>query len=548
LTSELSNEASPQVTATPEDFTWTGGALPASGHWSSATNWLGGKAPTPNTTIGTVAYTPSGCCDLSQDDVSGLTIGKIEAINAEEDGITGDAFTLGAGGIVAEPANSPGGLFSIANPIMLATSQTWTIGGTDERSPEFEDSGPLSGEQSNLTVNITNTSGASFDDPYHLTSPNDEIGDFEVNGTERTSSGGFVERSLILLGAGKFNREDDHPLIFNHVELQNEAETGPITLNHSAMTFGGSATGPVIAIDSELGPYGVSSLPSLSMDASSEFSVHIEPSGTEAGADYDQLTASGAVSLNGSQLHLWATGNGPPGNECPPRPAGQVLTLISTTGTLSGAFGNAPNEGTVSAHCEDFEGFGQNAKITSERNYAYRINYNTGASPETVTATVVADEEGSKVEGARSEGSAIGGTPTSPPGTASVTISSALVTNMLLQQLAPSGKAVTINALLKHGGLSMPFTALEPGSLVVDWYKVPPSAKLAKTKVKPVLVASGYIRFSTAETGTVRLKLTKAGQRILKHASRLRLTAKATFSPTGKAPLSTKKTFSLPKK
>jgi hypothetical protein len=91
----------------------------------------------------------------------------------------------------------------------------------------------------------------------------------------------------------------------------------------------------------------------------------------------------------------------------------------------------------------------------------------------------------------------------------------------------------------------MSFEALEPGSLVIDWYQVPAGAKLAKAKRKPVLVASGRATFSAAGTETVKLKLTTAGKNLLKHASRLKLTAKATFTPSGKTAISTTKTFSL---
>jgi hypothetical protein len=130
-------------------------------------------------------------------------------------------------------------------------------------------------------------------------------------------------------------------------------------------------------------------------------------------------------------------------------------------------------------------------------------------------------------------------------GHASSTISLARLRASLLAQLVPSGKASSITGLLKHGGLTMSFEALEPGSLVIDWYQVPAGAKLAKAKRKPVLVASGRATFSAAGTETVKLKLTTAGKNLLKHASRLKLTAKATFTPSGKTAISTTKTFSL---
>jgi hypothetical protein len=122
----------------------------------------------------------------------------------------------------------------------------------------------------------------------------------------------------------------------------------------------------------------------------------------------------------------------------------------------------------------------------------------------------------------------------SPQGT--VPISSAQIANLLGQQLIPSGKAAKIGALLKNGGLTMPFKVREAGTLVVGWYELPAGAKLAK-KAKPVLVASGDMTFSTAGTGKLRIRLTAVGKRLLEHVKRLRLEAKGVFTPRGQAPV-----------
>lgn len=114
------------------------------------------------------------------------------------------------------------------------------------------------------------------------------------------------------------------------------------------------------------------------------------------------------------------------------------------------------------------------------------------------------------------------------------TISSARLKALLASQLTPSGKVATIGSLLKHGGLSLSFTAPEAGRLVVQWYQVPSGAKLAKTtKAKLVLIASGKLTFSAAGTGRVKLTLTAQGKKLLKHVKRVRLEAKGTFVPVG---------------
>jgi hypothetical protein len=115
---------------------------------------------------------------------------------------------------------------------------------------------------------------------------------------------------------------------------------------------------------------------------------------------------------------------------------------------------------------------------------------------------------------------------------------------LLKRELTPSGKVGKIAALLKSGGLTILFQALEAGTVVINWYQVPPGAKLAR-KAKPVLVASGRATFSAAGEQKIKLKLTSAGERLLKRARSLKLTAKGSFTPTGEAPVTATKAFVL---
>ncbi len=120
------------------------------------------------------------------------------------------------------------------------------------------------------------------------------------------------------------------------------------------------------------------------------------------------------------------------------------------------------------------------------------------------------------------------------------------LTKLIEGEITPSGKNVTITALLKSGVVSISFTVLQAGTAVIDWYEIPSGAHLAKkTKPKPVLVASGQQSFSTAGTATIKIKLTATGKRRLKHAKRLKLTAEGTFTPTGETPVSATKALVL---
>ena len=125
-------------------------------------------------------------------------------------------------------------------------------------------------------------------------------------------------------------------------------------------------------------------------------------------------------------------------------------------------------------------------------------------------------------------------------------IGSAQIKTLVAGQLTPSGKAAKIATLLKSGAYTVVFKALEAGTAVIDWYEVPPGAKLAKrTKPKPVLVATGQRTFSAAGTATIKIKLTAAGRSLLRHAKQLKLTAKGTFTPSGTTPVTTTRTFVL---
>lgn len=147
--------------------------------------------------------------------------------------------------------------------------------------------------------------------------------------------------------------------------------------------------------------------------------------------------------------------------------------------------------------------------------------------------------EGEKPAGGATTTSQSGSNPTAAGSTIAASITAAQIAALLKKQLTPSGKAAKIGSLLKHGGFTMPFKALEAGAIGVQWYAVPSGAKLArKTKAKPILVAFGSLSFHGPEAGKVRLRLTTPGRRLLKHAKRVTIDAHASFKP-GTLPLGT---------
>jgi hypothetical protein len=54
-----------------------------------------------------------------------------------------------------------------------------------------------------------------------------------------------------------------------------------------------------------------------------------------------------------------------------------------------------------------------------------------------------------------------------------------------------------------------------------------------------------HTRFSSAGTIKLTIELTRQGRRPLKHARRLELTAKGSFTPTGRRAIDARRTFTL---
>ena len=123
-----------------------------------------------------------------------------------------------------------------------------------------------------------------------------------------------------------------------------------------------------------------------------------------------------------------------------------------------------------------------------------------------------------------------------------VLASSAELEGQLLAILVPRGGAATIKALLKHGGYTFIFDALESGHLTIVWYFVPKGAHLTAVK-KPVVVARAGHSFGSAGSARMKVGLTSAGRKLLKHHARLVITAQGAF--TGTAPSSAKATKSF---
>jgi len=125
--------------------------------------------------------------------------------------------------------------------------------------------------------------------------------------------------------------------------------------------------------------------------------------------------------------------------------------------------------------------------------------------------------------------------PSSSPGRSQSEIKSSLGA-----QIAPTGKAARIRALLAARGYTFRRYRLpETGSIRLKWFYAH-GAHRQKT-----LVASGQLSLGTRLTGKLHVVLTAAGRSALAHAGHIQLTGSAHFAAAGQAAITAARAFTL---
>lgn len=375
--------------ASATDFAWSGGGGSGAEAWSNGTNWVGGVAPSSGASIGTLTFPELSSFTGSENNLTGVSVEQLQLDNTHGLGFRGNGLSLGSGGLTLTAQAVPP-IFStvLAAPLVLTVSQTWNIAGPIEPGPagipdDVSLVGQLSGESANLTINLNTYADLYFGKFFEAGGPDDEIGNTTITGSD--IEGGY--KSMVWLPVG-FNGSDGKRLSVKDVELHGSGPTGPIVAEDSPVGLEGSGIGPVTGLDgSSIGING--SVGGLSLDATSGLSFLILPSGSTPGTDYERLTSTGTINLGGARLGLSTFQD--EAHECPPPPIGQVYPLISTTGSLVGSFGNAPDGSTVvTDEClvANYE-HPEHPEVLVQRWYSYHINYNTSGSSKTVTATAL---------------------------------------------------------------------------------------------------------------------------------------------------------------
>jgi flagellar biosynthesis GTPase FlhF len=360
------------------DFTWTGMSS-VTENWSSLENWEGGVAPERSMAIGTLTFprlTSTACtveeeehpCYISFNDLTGLSAESIQIDDGDGYLIGGETLALGGGGITASPAsgaNGPGDLLLM--PLELTTSQRWTIsqrsdGALDENGLLL--AGEITGMGSALTVEQSNASALIF------AKNKVEVGPVTITGS--SPSARADANGSVFFENGELNDEDGQPVSLSDIFFAGTGALGPLSTNGVTLVVG-LYKAPAEGLEAA----------SVKLDPGSGLLFQIVGNGTVAQDDYSQLTSPGRVELAGLIIATPVrTSSKAP---CPTLAEGSTYTFVSTTGTLTGSFSNAP-EGGPEVPIFFEEGCHKPMQTM-------RITYNRTGSVKTVVGTIEAAAE-----------------------------------------------------------------------------------------------------------------------------------------------------------
>jgi len=355
-------------------FTWSGSSAvvsESSFDWSLGANWLGEETPTSDEAVRTLTFPrlgsaceaerPADACYDSYNDVSGLSAEALRLDNANDYEIAGDRISIGSGGLTASPASGPVGPAGdvIAAPLQLSSSQTWNLSGRGSISEEagLLMAGDVEGAGSALEIGLS-------EEPVLYLAENDvEVGPLTIDGADAAEPGVF--NGVVGLLNGSLNATDGQPVYLGHLFLTGSGAVGRLTTSGAELDVGDPAGGIEAA--------------GATFDPASSLEFNIVGSGATPKSAYSQLVSQGAIALAGANFGVVVR---PPkaGEPCPTLVPGHTYTFVSTTGTLSGAFANAPVGGPELPV--------RFAEACPARSQTMRIGYHESGAVQTVTGTV----------------------------------------------------------------------------------------------------------------------------------------------------------------
>jgi alpha-tubulin suppressor-like RCC1 family protein len=362
-------------------FTWSGQSS-VSEEWSLGANWETGLAPMAVTQIGTLAFprlTSTACtveeeihpCYFSFNDVSGLSAEAMQIDDGDDYTIGGDELELGSGGLTASPAAGASGSAgdTLEIPFRLAAPQTWSVSGRPSSAEVGENgvllAGGVTGAGKAMTVELADLSALYMGGSV-------EVGPLTFKGADTGEASIF--NGFVGLLDGELNGSDGEPVILSHTFFIGSGAVGDLETEDSNLDVGSGSD-----------PEGGLETAGVKLDSHSVVNFAVTGHGAVAGNDYSQLTSRGAIELEGSSIEVEVAPGSKAEREdgvCPVPTPGTTYTFVSTTGTLSGAFVNAPEGG------EELPiKFAQACPKAAE---LIRLTYHESGSTQTVTGTVEA--------------------------------------------------------------------------------------------------------------------------------------------------------------
>lgn len=358
----------PVAAGAPTNLTWTGATPYATGSgpgnlWSNGGNWTG-PPPVPDSSLGTLTFPNLGSCSVavqscysSDNDVSGLVAQAISLDDTDGYILSGEAIGLGSGGLTAAPSNTVNASVpnvDVQTALVLAANQSWSLNGNGAATTSgVALVGGVSGTQYTVDAHLGGAVGVIL--------RNVETGAFTAEGATTTDTGFNAARNGTVY-LGSLNASDGSPVTVDNVLLDAYDATGtsvglgPLTANGAFVQVGSGNVPDTIA--------SVSGGVKLTSGTVTQFAI--DQGGSTPSTDYSQLKATGNVVVGGSLSLFEGSGGCNLGT-------GSTETLITTSGTVSGRFANAPNGGIVAfADCP-------------QQQLGARITYSAHA----VTATVV---------------------------------------------------------------------------------------------------------------------------------------------------------------
>ena len=315
------------------DAAWTGASSSAS--WSAPANWSGS---TPPTTSGTAAGTLSfptlgtcGTCYASRDDLTGISATGLTFGNTTAQyRILGNRFTVGGGGISDSPGGGAGDVVNAA-VALSGGSQAWVVGSQVNGYNSLTLLGGISGGGGDA-VAMSMPRGDLFVDS-----------DMEVGPVTSSGPGGLhIGGAPGLNEPGSINGSDGEPVTVSGGSLVANlgSTTGPLSMSGASILLLG--TNPKNNGATRLDVRGA-----VTLGSSVTTKSFIDNNGSSAGTDFSQLSASGNITLGGKLVLGQGLSNSNNTGSCVALNSGDVATLVTTTGTLSGTFANAPGGATL---------------------------------------------------------------------------------------------------------------------------------------------------------------------------------------------------------